>query len=291
MFDWDDMRHFIALAEAGTLSGAARSLKVDHATVARHIMGLERALGETLVDRFSKRWRLTDAGRDVARMAEGMQAQAHAVERAVRGRQAGSPAMVTISAPPALASCFLAPRFAELRSRRPDLELSLLGGQALASLSRQEADIAVRLSQPTEGSSVARRIGRVVYGLYAAPAYPQKPPNEWQFIAYDASLDHVPEQEWLRTVADGRRIVFRSNDLASQLAAARAGIGIAVLPRFLAEGDAQVATLPVKGMPFSRDVYLVVHADMQRSPAVRAVMTFIVEIIASDLPRPHGAVG
>src|SRR5438552_4920217 len=284
MFDWNDMRHFIAMAEAGTLSGAARLLKVDHATVARHISDLERALGETLVDRFSKRWRLTDAGRDVARMGEGMRAQAHSLERAVRTRQQGSPATVTISAPPALASYFLAPRFGELRSRHPELELSLLGSQALASLSRQETDIAVRLLKPTEVSSVARRIGRVVYGLYAAPAYPKKPPNQWQFIAYEASLDHVPEQNWLRSFAKGRRIVFRSNDIASQLSAARAGIGIAALPRFLVEGDAQLAALPVEGIPMSRDIYLVIHADMQRSAAVRTVMTFISEKVASDLP-------
>ncbi|MGM4964420.1 LysR family transcriptional regulator [Tardiphaga sp. 1201_B9_N1_1] len=291
MFDWDDMRHLIALAEEGTLSRAARLLKVDHATVARHVTGLEKALGEMLVERFSKRWRLTDAGREVARMAEGMQAHAHALERAVRARQAGSPAMVTVSAPPALASYFLAPRFAEFRVQRPDLELSLLGSQALASLGRQEADIAVRLSRPTEVSSVVRRIGRVAYGLYAAPAYSLKPPDEWQFIAYDGSLDHVPEQEWLRTIADGRRIVFRSNDLTSQLAAARAGIGIAALPRFLVEGDTRVAALPIEGKPPSRDVHLVVHADMQRNPAVRTVMTFIAEKIASGLSRPVGGTG
>jgi len=285
MFDWDDMRHFIALAEAGTLSGAARLLKVDHATVARHITCLERALDETLVDRFSKRWLLTDVGREVARMAEGMQAQAHSLERAVRARRAGSPVHVTISAPPALASYFLAPRFAELRTQHPELELSLLGSQAVASLSRQEADIAVRLFRPTEVSNVARRIGRVVYGLCAAPGYSQKPPDEWQFIAYDTALDHVPEQEWLRTFAEGRRVVFRSNDLASQLAAARSGIGIAALPRFLVDGDARVTTLPTEGMPLSRDVHLVVHADMQRNPAVRTVMTFIADKVASDLPR------
>lgn len=291
MFDWDDMRHFIALAEAGTLSGAARSLKVDHATVARHITSLERALGETLVDRFSKRWRLTDAGRDVARMAEGMQAQANSLERTVRARQSGALVSVTISAPPALASHFLAPRLTELRSRHADLELSLLGTQALVSLSRQEADIAVRLQRPTEKSNVARRVGHIVYGFYAAPRYLEKPPTDWQFVAYDPSLDHVPEQEWLRSLSDGRRIVFRSNDLASQLTAARAGMGIAVLPRFLVDRDPDLAALPFGGPALSREIYLVVHADMRRSPVVRTVMSFIAERIASDLPRPDGTIG
>lgn len=285
MFDWDDMRHFLALAEAGTLTGAARALKVDHATVARHVTDLERSFGEALVDRFAKRWRLTETGRHVAQMAEGMQAQADTLERFVRGRQAGSSVLVTISAPPAFASHFLAPHLAELRARNPEIELSLLGSQAIASLSRREADVAVRLFQPREGSSVSRRIGRMDYGLYAAPSYLERRPTEWQFIAYDASLDHVPEQVWLRSFAGGRKIVFKSNDLASQFAAARSGIGIAALPWFMGERDARLTALPIENVPPSRDIHLVVHADMQASQAARAVTAFIAGKVASDLPK------
>jgi DNA-binding transcriptional LysR family regulator len=285
MFDWDDMRHFVALAEAGSLSGAARVLKVDHVTVARHVTSLERALGEALVDRVSKRWRLTDAGRDVALRAEGMRSEADGLARAVRARQSGATATVTVSAPPALASYFLAPRLAELRARQPNLDLTLLGTQSLVSLGRQEADIAVRLWRPKEVSSVTRRIGRVLYDLYAAPGYTELPGDAWRFIAYDASLDHVPEQEWLLSFASGRRIVFRSNDLAAQLAAARAGIGIAALPRFLAETASGLVALAEGGAAVSRDIHLVVHADLRRHPAVRTVMDFIAIRVAADLPR------
>jgi DNA-binding transcriptional LysR family regulator len=282
MFDWNDMRHFIALAEAGTLSGAARKLQVDHATVARRIAALEHALGETLVDRLARRWRLTDAGLDVARVAEGMQTQAHALERAVRSRKTGARARVTVSAPPAFASVFLAPRFAELASRHPEIELTLLGTQPMISLSRQEADIAVRLTQPTEASYVFRRIGSVTYGLYAAQGYISRPSDEWQFIAYHAALDHVPEQVWLLDFADGRRIGFRSNDLVSQLAAARGGLGIAALPHFFAADDKRVIALPVGAEKLSRDIYLIAHVDMRRQAAVRLVMDFIAEKFVND---------
>ncbi|REG48615.1 DNA-binding transcriptional LysR family regulator [Paraburkholderia sp. BL6669N2] len=285
MFDWNDMRHFVALAEAGTLSGAARKLRVDHVTVARHIAALEHSLGEILVDRLGRRWQLTDAGRHVARVADGMQAQAHALERAVRSRKAGALAKVTVSAPPAFASAFLAPRVAELTLQHREIELTLLGAQPMISLSRQEADIAIRLTRPTEPSYVSRRIGSISYGLYARPGYVSRPPEEWRFIAYHSALDHVPEQLWLLDFANGRRIGFRSNDLLSQLAAVREGLGIAALPRFLAAADKGVTALPMEQAELSRDVYLVVHMDIRRHVAVRIVMEYIAKKLASDFPR------
>jgi DNA-binding transcriptional LysR family regulator len=211
-----------------------------------------------------------------------MQAQAHALERAVRSRKTGARARVTVSAPPAFASVFLAPRFAELASRHPEIELTLLGTQPMISLSRQEADIAVRLTQPTEPSYVSRRIGSVTYGLYAAQGYISRPSGEWQFIAYHAALDHVPEQVWLLDFADGRRIGFRSNDLVSQLAAAREGLGIAALPDFFAADDKRVIALPVDADKLSRDIYLIAHVDMRRQAAVRLVIDFIAEKFVND---------
>ncbi|CAG9169880.1 LysR family transcriptional regulator [Cupriavidus pampae] len=290
MFDWNDMRHFIALAEAGTLSGAARRMEVEHATVARRVAALEHALGIVLVNRSARRWHLTEAGRDIASVAEGMQTQAHALERAVLARRQGRSARVTVSAPPAFASIFLAPRLAVFGARHPEIDLTLHGTQALASLHRQEADIAIRIGRPTELDYVARRIGQISYGLYAAPGYTALPADQWQFIAYDVSFDHMPEQKWIYEMAAGRRIGFRSNDLMSQLAAARGGMGVAALPRYLAgmtagvdAGDG-VAVVPGEVRTLARDFYLVVHADMRRQTAIRAVMDFIADVFAREFP-------
>lgn len=290
MFDWNDMRHFIALAEAGTLSGAARRMEVEHATVARRVAALEQAIGIVLVNRSARRWHLTEAGRDIAGAAEGMQTQAHALERAVLARRQGRSARVTVSAPPAFASIFLAPRLAVFGARHPEIDLTLHGTQALASLHRQEADIAIRIGRPTELDYVARRIGQISYGLYAAPGYAALPADQWQFIAYDLSFDHLPEQKWIYEMAAGRRIGFRSNDLMSQLAAARGGMGVAALPRYLAgmtagvdAGDG-VAAMPGEARTLARDFYLVVHADMRRQTAIRAVMDFIADVFAREFP-------
>ncbi|WP_342052266.1 MULTISPECIES: LysR family transcriptional regulator [unclassified Cupriavidus] len=284
------MRHFIALAEAGTLSGAARRMEVEHATVARRVAALEQAIGIVLVNRSARRWHLTEAGRDIAGAAEGMQTQAHALERAVLARRQGRSARVTVSAPPAFASIFLAPRLAVFGARHPEIDLTLHGTQALASLHRQEADIAIRIGRPTELDYVARRIGQISYGLYAAPGYAALPADQWQFIAYDLSFDYLPEQKWIYEMAAGRRIGFRSNDLMSQLAAARGGMGVAALPRYLAgmtagvdAGDG-VAAVPGEARMLARDFYLVVHADMRRQTAIRAVMDFIADVFAREFP-------
>ena len=284
MFDWEDLRHFLALADAGTLSGAARALNVDHATVGRRVSALEAVLGGPLIERLPKRWVLTESGHRVQELAQGMQVQAHALERALRAKYLPLSGTVTLSTPPVFASQFLAPRLATLRRLYPDLHLTLLGAKAVASLSQQEADIAVRISRPREASSVARKIGTMEFWLYAAPGYDARPEAEWQFIAYDHSMDEAVEQAWLREFAGDRPIVFRANDLTSQIAAARAGVGIAALPCFVALPDAGLASLSVDLKRASRDIYLVVHADLRRMPAVRAVLEFVAEQVAAGMP-------
>ena len=286
MFDWEDMRHFIALAETGTLSGAARALKVDHATVGRRVSALEQVFDTLLIERLPKRWVLTEAGQRVSALAQGMQAQAHALERAVKAGHSPLSGTVTLSTPPAFASYFLAPRLSILRRLYPDLHLTLLGNQAIASLSQQEADIAVRISRPKEASSVARKIGTMEFWLYGAPGYAEADQAEWQFIAYDKSLDNVQEQKWLLNFAASRPVVFRANDLACQAAAARGGVGVAALPVFMAYQDTGLVAMPADIKRAERDIFLVVHSDLRRMPAVRAVLEFVAEQVATCMPPP-----
>src|ERR1700712_2658673 len=108
MFDWEDMRHFVALAETGTLSGAARALKVDHATVGRRVSALEQVFDTRLIERLPKRWVLTEAGRRVATLAEARQVRAPSRERAVKAQHSPLSGTVTLSTPPAFATHVLA---------------------------------------------------------------------------------------------------------------------------------------------------------------------------------------
>ncbi|HZR75084.1 LysR family transcriptional regulator [Bradyrhizobium sp.] len=276
MLNWDDLRYFVVLAREGTLSAAARALRVDHVTVARRVAALEASTGLKLVDRRARVYRLTEDGRRVAALASPMEEAAFAVERAMRAASPGLSGEVAISAPPSLANALIAPRLIELRRQHPGIHIKLIGEKRSASLTRREADLALRLSRPTEPGLIARKIGHFGFSLYGAPSYlKETPQHAHAFIAYDASMDDAPQQLWLKAIAGKREIVLRTSDLENQAAAARAGVGMAALPHFLGDGDPLLARHEVNAGEVRRDVWLVVHRDLRKAPAIRAVMEFL----------------
>jgi DNA-binding transcriptional LysR family regulator len=275
----------VALAHHGSLSEAARQLKMDHATVSRRIAALEQALGLRLVDRLSRRYMLTRDGAAIAEFAARIEADAFAIARVARGMTSGLAGKVEVSAPPAFASQFLARQAARLRERHPGIALVLLGDKRSVSLGRREADLAIRLSRPKERGGVARKIGSLGFGLYAARLYAQgRPPEALEFIGYDDDLEHLPQERWLHAFAGDRPFVFRANDVVSLQMAAREGLGVALLPSFIGEPDEALIRIDGPQPAFSRELWLVVHGDLRRSPPVRAVMDFLAEVIGKAFP-------
>ena len=283
MYDWEDMRHFAALARGKSLSAAARQLGVDHATVARRVAALEAALKLKLVDRRPRAYVLTADGERIALLAARMEEEAYAVERVAGAGQGGLSGTLSISAPPGISNTLIAPRLGELLRLHPGLRVRLIGEKRSASLSRREADVAVRLSRPVENTLVARKVASFSFALYASPAYlATHAPAQYGFIAYEESLDDVPQQQWLRAAAGTRPIIARISDLEGQRGAARAGVGVAALPLYLAKGDGLLRRVPAKPKPVVRDVWLVVHRDLRGAPAVRAALDFLAGCFASD---------
>ena len=281
--DWEDLRHFLALAKAGSLSEAARQLRVDHTTVARRVAALEAALGLRLIDRLPRAVALTPEGGHIAQLGGRMEEDAFAIVRAAKGADPAPSGPVRISAPPTFASIVLAPRLAVLRDRHPGIVVDLVGDQNIANLDRRQADIALRLTRPVGDGLIARKVGEMPFALYATVGYAeQRAESEWEFIAHDDLPAELPQQRWLNVVARGRPVVFRANDAASLAAAARAGMGVALLPHFLGDGDPTLASLPSPEPPPRRDIWMVVHDDLRRALRIRVVMDFLVEIISPD---------
>ncbi|MCB5423921.1 LysR family transcriptional regulator [Altererythrobacter sp. CC-YST694] len=281
--NWADLRYLLALARHGTLSGAAREVKAEHTTVSRRVAALEQALGTRLFERQAGGFILTPQGEQAVVHAQRVEEEVHALLRQV---EAGAPSIegkVRISAPPVFAACFIAPRLASLRQLHPRLEIELAGESTAINLFRRDADIAIRLSRPQESSTIARLVGKLAYGLYATPAYLANASDaEREFLAYDDSLDNVPQQKWLHSVARGRRIAFRSNDLAALHAAAAQGMGMAALPRFIGDGDERLTRIPVDAAGATRDIWLLVHPDLRRSPRIRVAFDYLAEAITAS---------
>ena len=283
MVDWEDIRHFLAVGQNGTLSGAARNLKVDHATVSRRLAALEVALDVRLVDRLPRSCRLTAIGRQVFERAVEMEAGAHGIARLAKAAHAPLVGRVTLSAPPVLVAHLLAEHLARFRAEYPDIRLSLSAQGQQVSLSRREADVAVRLVQPKEAGSVTRKIGTMAFGLYAHRAYAHlAAPERWQFIAFDQSFADMPQQQWLLGIAGDRPVACELNHISEHLIAVRAGVGVSGLPCFLGARDRDLVRIDEDVPYFVRNIWLVVHRDLRKSPAVRAVMDFVAVVISEN---------
>ncbi|KAB0650712.1 LysR substrate-binding domain-containing protein, partial [Burkholderia diffusa] len=168
-----------------------------------------------------------------------------------------------------------------------------------ANLYAREADLAVRLSRPSEPGLAARRLGTMRFALCASPDWAAAPPDTWAFLGYDDALAQMPQQQWLERFAAGRRFAFIANDLAALHRACVAGAGVALLPRFLVDTsatDADAGT-PASADPslstaaalveltsaprcdVEREIWLVVHPDVRRSPRVQRVADAIADAV------------
>lgn len=266
--DWDDLRHFLALAQSGTLLGAAKQLGVEHATISRRVSSLEASLGRKLVDRRGRRIILTSDGEQVARHAALVAVQTAAIEQLGRSSATELHGHVRISAPPALSSVLLAKPIAAVRRD----QITLVGEKRLASLNRREADIAVRMSRPEDGDYAIVKLGETSFHLYAAKTYLETvPPSDWTFIGYDETMNASPQQLRLIELAAGRPIAVRSSVLEFQAATARLGAGVVMLPDFAVPESSGLQRIENE-QALTREVWLVVHSDIKDVPSVRVVV-------------------
>lgn len=277
--DWDDLRHFLALAQSGTLLGAAKQLGVEHATISRRISSLEASLDRKLVDRRGRRINLTQDGEQVARHAALVAVQTAAIEQLGRSSTTELRGHVRISAPPALSSVLLAKPIAAVRRNHPGVEITLVGEKRLASLNRREADIAVRMSRPEDGDYSIVKLGETRFHLYATKTYLETvPPQDWTFIGYDETMNASPQQLRLIELAAGRPIAVRSSVLEFQAAAASFGAGVVMLPDFVVLESSGLRRIETEH-PLTREVWLVVHSDIKDVPSIRVVIDALKNVL------------
>ncbi|BCQ57504.1 LysR family transcriptional regulator [Burkholderia gladioli pv. gladioli] len=282
MLIWDDIRYFLAVARASSLSGAARALDVEHTTVARRIGQLERAISGQLFHRLARGWKLTAEGAELLRRAESVEQEIASFGRAASGMDTLT-GVVRISAPPLVLCYLITPNVGNLTSSHPELTLELIGERRSVNLLRAEADIAVRLTEPTEPDLIVRSLGTIRYGLYGVAREVERARQERGFIGFD---DHMPDflqKSWLEAYAQGCRINVKANDMATMLQAALAGLGIALLPEFLARSHASLHRLDMDAPLPSRALYLAMHPDIRRAQRVQLVGTEIGKILADAL--------
>jgi DNA-binding transcriptional LysR family regulator len=281
--DWDHLRFVLAIAEAGGLSGAARRLGVDAGTVARRLDAIESALRCRLFHRSRHGLAPTASAAKLLAPAQRIAAEIRGLDLALAAEDRGDSGPVVVTATEAIAAAFLAPLLPRLRARHPGIVVELVTDIRTLDLARREADIALRLTRPTGGDLRARRIGSVGYALYGGHGYLAEVREggagarfaghaliDWPFDY--TVIEQVP---WLRREAAAARVVLRSGSAVARQAACAAGLGLALLPCLLADGDERIARVKTSTAPPAQELWLVAHRDVARVPRVRAVLEFL----------------
>jgi DNA-binding transcriptional LysR family regulator len=280
--NWDDLRVFLAIARAGTLSAAARSLDIDQATVSRRLSSLEDVLKVQLVDRLPRESRLTAIGQEILHAVGEIEAKALAVQRMALTASSERRAKVTITAPPILARYFFAPNMRRFAERSPAVQLSIFSEPQFDSLSRLDADLAVRLSPAIEDTDISRKIGRLAFHLYAARDYPNIADSaSWEFIGYTDRQFDFAHKRWLYELIGNRRVACEMTDLSNQYEAACTGVGVAGLPAFIGDADQRLIRLPTDHAMLTLDIWIAMHPDRRKDQHVRNTANGITELIAT----------
>ena len=281
--DWDDVRVFLAVAREKSLSGAARQLGINHATVSRRVASLERRMGSSpLFEKSRDGYVLTLAGERAFIDAQAMEVAADSLRLGAETSEELQ-GVVRVSATTTFAEHLLVEPLAEVAREQPGLRIDLSADDRNVSLARGEADIAVRQGRPASGDALARMLGTVSHRLYASPFYLESVPTaERRLIGYSETVAKLaPGVRRLDELAGGAGYAMRAPTLAAQANAAAAGAGIALLPAYLAEGDNRLALVDPRGEPnWRREVWLVVRKDVQRVRRVRFVADRLISALA-----------
>ncbi|MGD0528674.1 MAG: LysR family transcriptional regulator [Polyangiaceae bacterium] len=285
MFEWDDARHFLAVHRKGSLSAAAKQLGVNQSTVGRRLATLEEHLGAKLFFRTRDGYRIAPAGERLLPHAERMEDEATSISREIAGEETALTGTVCVTAGDLFGPVIIAPLLVDLHARYPDIDLELDTDNRLRSLTKREADIAVRIGNVAESGVAARKVcefGSAVYaskGYLAAHGRPRD--GDWSghhFIGFSETRE-IMEARWIEEHAAKGRVVFRGKGSLPQLVMAKAGLGIAALPCYAGDAEADLVRLIPVSQIMKASVWLVVHEDMRHAGRIRAC----IELLADGL--------
>ncbi len=295
MDDWNDFRLVLAVHRARSLTAAAANLGIDHSTAFRRLKALEERLGVRLFERLQGGvYQPTDAGARMAAGAERMEDEALALDRDLSGRDHRLCGRLRVTSSETLAYRRLTMHLAAFRRAHPGIVVELVIDNRVLSLSRREADIALRPIRPKESDLWGRRLSAVGWTLYAAPTYldakggPLKSANEiarYGLIGWEEATSGIEAADWLAKAAPPEAFVYRTNSLVNQLVAAKSGIGLALLPCYLGDGEDGIARALINPIPeLEGELWIVTHVDLRRTARVRAFF----DIIGAGLAHESG---
>jgi DNA-binding transcriptional LysR family regulator len=275
---WDEFRLVKSIAEARSLVGAAERLGVNHSTVFRRLAAVESAVGARLFERARAGYEPTAAGEEMIALASTMAESVLEFERRVAGRDIKPTGELTVTVPGAVGLHFMPAIVAQFQAQNPGVVVELIMTNQTLDLSRRDADVAIRLTNDPPETLVGRRIctarwavycrGDLVAGLGAEQI------ESAAFIGFGDGMGPGSARRWIEAHVGSERIVARANSTHCMLALALEGLGAALLPCFLGDRSPDLTRVGYLLPEIDLGLWMLIHADLRRSPRVRAFMDF-----------------
>ena len=288
MLDWNDLRHFLAVARHGSTIAAAKALGVNQSTVHRRLCELERQLGRRLVERHPSGYRLTAVGEELRPLAERIETAVQDLERRAVSSDADLVGSVRVTCPETVGYRMMkTPLLDAFRTRYPGLRIELIMVDRVLDLVKGEADIAFRTVPPQDNALVSRKLADVPWAMFASRSYvshhgePERLEeiNKHDVIGFGGLIAEHPAARWLRSVAPDARVAAICTTTPALLLAVKSGAGLAPLPIVVAGDEPDLVPVLGSVAALTLHFYLVFHRDMRRTPRVRAFCDFVTEEI------------
>jgi DNA-binding transcriptional LysR family regulator len=296
MFDWNDLRYFLAIAREGSTLAAAKALGVSQPTVQRRLSALEESIKRQLVEHHPTGYRLTEFGKTLFPHAEDVERSITAFQRQLMSGGQELSGTLRVTCPEGTASRLLAPLIESFRAKYPELRVDLIMTDRRLDLAKGEAEVAVRMHKPGDDSLIARKIADTPWSVYASRSYikrhgrpqQQEDLDNHAVIEFGGEIAQIQASRWLRSMAPRATIAARGNSMLGVLAAVKSGAGLAPLPMLLGGGEEDLEPLLAPIPEIGSKIYIVMHSDLRRTARVRAFCEFVATEIVRFRPLMVG---
>ena len=296
MFDWNDLRYFLAVAREGSTLAAAKALGVSQPTVQRRLSALEESIKRQLVEHHPTGYRLTEFGKTLFPHAEDVERSITAFQRQLMSGGQELSGTLRVTCPEGMASRLLAPLIESFRAKYPELRVDLIMTDRRLDLAKGEAEVAVRMHKPGDESLIARKIANTPWSVYASRTYikrhgrpqQQEDLDNHAVIEFGGEIAQIKASRWLRSTAPRATIAARGNSMLGVLAAVKSGAGLAPLPMLLGGGEEDLEPLLAPIPEIGSKIYIVMHSDLRRTARVRAFCEFVAAEIVRFRPLMVG---
>ncbi len=293
MFEWDDVKYFLAVARQGSTIAAGKALKLSQSTVHRRIAELERRLGRELVKRTATGYSLTEFGQEMLPYAEQIERAAIAFEQRKATIERGDSGLIRVACPePIVFRIMKSPLLDRFHARHPTLRVEFVMSDSYVDLARGDADVALRSGDTDDDVLVGRKIADSVWSVYASKAYIDRNGRPASIadlphhttVGFDGPMASNRAAKWLHEVAPAAPIAARINSVLGLVSVAKSGVAVVPMPIALGDAEPELVRLFELVPELTRSWRILAHPDTRKTPAVSAFFDFISEEIATLKP-------